>query len=161
MEMEVIGLKLFVVWVLCDTKVAQYCSVISVFTHCVDLVTLFVFKILIVLNPMRDNKALSSCSIMKRRRSTAHDVTYSAVSDAWGPPDSTKSLAVEYDGDVSYVGSTPNVDTLLRCLRSPIQIRYSWIDVLCLYQTHKLEKAQRVPIMGRRQVRQPRLAAKQ
>jgi hypothetical protein len=102
----------------------------------------------IVLEPVRDSKDPLSCSIVQCRRSVK-SLEYYAISYAWGEPEFSENLAINYDGDTSYLRITSNVDTLLRRLRACNLQNPLWIDAICINQADEDEKAQQIPVMGR------------
>ncbi|KAB5511738.1 heterokaryon incompatibility protein-domain-containing protein, partial [Coniochaeta sp. 2T2.1] len=102
---------------------------------------------LILLNPAKYQTAPLRCSITQHCRSTQLE-DYAAVSYAWGRCELSRTLEIGWD-DVSYLRITPNVDALLRVLRTPNEPRYLWIDAICLNQDDETEKAQQIPRMRR------------
>lgn len=96
----------------------------------------------------RRGKTSWVAQIIQRRRS-ARNVDYSSISYAWGEPEFSQTLEVRCDGDTSYLSITPNVDALLRRLRTLNVLHCLWIDAICLNQADEVEKAQQIPMMGR------------
>lgn len=103
---------------------------------------------LLVLNPAKNRITPLSCSIIPHRLAS-QDRKYSAVSYAWGDAEATHSLAITHNDDTAYLKITVDVDILLRHFRAPREVRYLWIDAICLNQGDEIEKAHQIPAMGR------------
>ncbi|CAI9633045.1 unnamed protein product [Alternaria burnsii] len=74
-----------------------------------------------------------------------HDtlVKYDALSYAWG--NATPSAKCICDGNAILLRD--NLDSALRYLRKPQDVRYVWIDFLCINQNDLVEKAFQIPRM--------------
>lgn len=103
---------------------------------------------LLVLNPAKNRITPLRCSIVPYRRAS-QTRKYSAVSYAWGKAKPTHSLEISQNNDTSYLKITATVDVMLRYLRAPREVRYLWIDAICLNQDDEIEKACQVLVMGR------------
>lgn len=105
---------------------------------------------LIILYPATDKEAPLSCSIIQRRPPSTRPLDYYAVSYAWGEHHLSSTLEIKCnDASSKSLRITPNVDALLRYLRASDEIRYWWIDAICLNQGNDVEKAEQIPAMGR------------
>ncbi|KAI1444868.1 HET-domain-containing protein [Annulohypoxylon stygium] len=103
---------------------------------------------LIKLSSAKSKKDPLRCTIVLNRNFLRRD--YFAISYAWGEPDFSRTLEIaNYGGDISYLKITPNLDALLRCLRSLGVLDYLWVDAICLNQADEIEKARQIPKMGR------------
>ncbi|CAG7555882.1 unnamed protein product [Fusarium equiseti] len=96
---------------------------------------------LIILDPATDQEAPLSCSIIQRTLST-QALDYYAVSYAWGRHQFSSTLEIRcHDASSRSLRITPNIDSLLRCLRASDETRCWWIDAICLGQENDLQKA--------------------
>ncbi|KAL5115586.1 hypothetical protein ACEQ8H_006562 [Pleosporales sp. CAS-2024a] len=77
---------------------------------------------------------------------TAH-VQYESVSYAWGDQQPTERLAMKGTSPRRFVMIRPNVDVMLRSLRSARNQRRLWIDALCINQGDIEEKGIQVQFM--------------
>ncbi|KAF2023201.1 hypothetical protein EK21DRAFT_95099 [Setomelanomma holmii] len=73
---------------------------------------------------------------------------YDAISYAWGDEPSTAALEVYGNSEPALIAIKPNVDIMLRYLRSTSRQRCLWIDALCTNQSDLKEKADQVKFMG-------------
>ena len=70
--------------------------------------------------------------------------TYEALSYVWGNPAETRQILV----NSQEFSVTVNLETALRQLRLPTEVRVLWIDAICINQKDDSEKIQQVNIMG-------------
>lgn len=102
----------------------------------------------IVLDPTKNSKDPLSCSIVQCGLS-ANNWKYCAVSYAWGEPKFSENLEIKCEGETSYLRITPNVNDLLRRLRTCYRQNHLWIDAICINQADEDEKSRQIPVMGR------------
>ncbi|KAH7067441.1 heterokaryon incompatibility protein-domain-containing protein [Paraphoma chrysanthemicola] len=73
---------------------------------------------------------------------------YEAISYAWGEEPTSAALEVYGNSEPAFIAIKPNVDMMLRYLRSTSRQRCLWIDALCINQSDLKEKSAQVKFMG-------------
>ena len=106
---------------------------------------------IIYLHPSTDFNAPLQCDIRHLDRNAIQytfgpgSESYDAISYFWGHPEFSRKLICN---DYKVLPITPNVDLMLRRLRSKSKLRKFWIDAISLHQARKDEMQQQVPLMG-------------
>ena len=106
---------------------------------------------IIHLHPSTDFDAPLQCDIRHLDRDAIQytfgpgSESYDAISYTWGQPEFSRKLVCN---DHEVLPITPNVDVMLRRLRSKSKLRRFWIDAISLHQARKEEMQRQVPLMG-------------
>ncbi|KAL8795921.1 MAG: hypothetical protein Q9195_001665 [Heterodermia aff. obscurata] len=88
------------------------------------------------------NDRVLKCSLEDHRLSDIP--SYEALSYAWGQPIFAEILKTH----VGILGITENLASALRGLRFKDQVRYLWVDAVCINQNDTTEKSRQVAMMG-------------
>lgn len=104
------------------------------------------------ISPYRQDGSRANREIPSARSSTVSflataQVQYEAMSYAWGDQQPTERLTIKGSTLHRYIMIRPNVDIMLRHLRSSTQQRRLWIDALCINQNDLVEKGSQVRFM--------------
>ncbi|ESZ91946.1 hypothetical protein SBOR_7691 [Sclerotinia borealis F-4128] len=96
---------------------------------------------LLNLKPSQDFDSIIECSLFTS--TLKKPPLYEALSYVWGDATNTNSILV--NGEAFEI--TTNLETALRYLRTPLEIRVLWIDAICINQLDNGERSHQVTCM--------------
>jgi hypothetical protein len=81
------------------------------------------------------------------RKSKVHHPKFAALSYVWGSPDNPSHVRITSGRHPGTLPITRNLDIALRHIRHPSEVRYIWVDAMCINQADLKEKSHQVQNM--------------